>query len=263
MNIRKNKSLLLSHICILLVSFTHCGPTTNGFARGDGSSQLNETALLFAGKDLPKESKLHAYIQTAFYKSYQQRMVSGWNRLQGPNLQMIRDWWKSYRPSRHGSTVLYPFSGPDIMNALTFFPDADNYIMFGLEAPGVIPEPHAMSADQITRGLNGLSTSLGDVLHMNFFKTEGMAAEMSSQSFNSIAGIIMYFLATNGYTVVDARKIAIDAANEVVTGTPSDDRIDWQNPPNPGSPGLRFPSEWAPAEPRKSGIICSMSSITP
>ncbi|MBN2160640.1 MAG: hypothetical protein JW807_14725 [Spirochaetes bacterium] len=240
MNSNTWKSILLTTLSILLISILYCRPAEEGFARSKTSSHLNETALLFAGKDLPKESKLYTYTKTAFYKSYKSRMESGWNRLQGPNLHKIRDWWRAYRPSRYGKTVLYPFSGPDIMNALTFFPDADNYILFGLESPGVIPKPHDIPADQITRGLNGLSSSLGDILHMNFFKTKGMAAEMSSQSFNSIAGIIMYFLATNGYTVVDARKIVIDANSNVVPGTPSDDRIDWKNPPKSRVPGVEI-----------------------
>jgi hypothetical protein len=240
MNITKKKSVIITTIFMLLISFSYCEQKDRGLAKSGGSPYLNEAALLFAGKDLPKESKLRQYTETAFYKSYRQQMESGWNRLQKPNLQKINDWWQKYKPSRYPDTILYPFSGPDIMNALTFFPDADNYIMFGLEPPGIIPDPHAMTADQITRGLNGLRGSLGDILHMNFFKTEGMAAEMSNKSFNSIAGIIMYFLSTNGYTVVDARKIVIDAKGEVVTGRPSDDKIDWQNPPKSRVPGVEI-----------------------
>ncbi len=240
MNITKYRSVTLTTIFILLISFTYCEQKERGFAKNTQSAEINETALLFAGKELTKESKLYQYSQSAFYKSYSQQMASGWNRLQKPNLQKITDWWQKHRPSRHSDAVLYPFSGPDIMNALTFFPDADSIIMFGLEPPGVIPAPAGMSADQITRGLNGLRGSLGDILHMNFFKTEGMAAEMSNKSFNSIGGIIMYFLATNGYTVVDAKKIAIDAKSEVVPGKPSDDQINWQNPPKSRVPGVEI-----------------------
>ncbi len=218
MNITRYRSVTLTTIFILLISFTYCEQKERGFAKSSPSADINEAALLFAGKDLPKESKLYQYSQSAFYKSYQQQMTSGWNSLQKPNLQKITDWWQKYKPARPSGSVLYPFSGPDIMNALTFFPDADSIIMFGLEPPGVIPAPATMSADQITRGLNGLRGSLGDILHMNFFKTEGMAAEMSNKSFNSIGGIIMYFLATNDYTVLDAKKIVIDGKSQVVPG---------------------------------------------
>ena len=225
---------------LLILSFADCGRNDQGLAKNSGTSAINETALLFAGKDIPKGSKLSPYATTAFYKSYQQHMESGWNRLQKPNLQKISEWWQKHKPARYSDSVLYPFSGPDIMNALTFFPEADNYILFGLESPGILPDPHAMTPEQITRGLNGLKNSLGDILHMNFFKTEGMAAEMSSKSFNSIGGIIMYFLATNGYTIVSARKIAIDEHSDVVSGKPSDEQIKWQTPPHSRIPGVEI-----------------------
>lgn len=248
MNIIRKKTVLMITSAILLASFTNCGQQDNGFAKSESPSSLNEAALLFAGKELPKESKLFQYTGTAFYTSYRQQMESSWSRLQKPNLQKIHDWWNNYRPARYPDTVMYPFSGPDIMNALTFFPDADTYIMFGLEPPGIIPDPHSLSADQINRGLNGLRGSLGDILHMNFFKTEGMAAEMSNNSFNSIAGIIMYFLSTNGYEVIDARKIVIDDKSGVAPGKPSDDRIDWQNPPKSRVPGVEISFRKAPGK---------------
>lgn len=240
MNILRKQPVIMTTILFLLILFTHCEQKDRGFAKNTSLAGIDETALLFAGKEIPKESKLYQYSQSAFYKSYSQQMHSAWNRLQKPNLQKITEWWQKYKPARHSGSVLYPFSGPDIMNALTFFPDTDSIIMFGLEPPGVIPSPAGMSAEQINRGLNGLRASLGDILHMNFFKTEGMAAEMSNKSFNSIGGIIMYFLATNGYTVVDARKIAIDAESDVVPGRATDDQINWQNPPKSRIPGVEI-----------------------
>ncbi len=222
-------------IAFLIIPFIKCG-----YANSDGPTQLNEAALLLAGKDLPKKSKLYSYTESTFYKSYRQQMEVAWNKFQKPNLQKIREWWQKYSPPEYPKTILYPFSGPDIMNALTFFPEADTYFMFGLEAPGVIPAPQAMSAEQITKGLNGVKRSLGDILQMNFFKTVGMAAELSNKSFNGIAGLIMYFLATNGYTVLDASKVTIDAAGVLVPGTQQDDLINWQNPPRSRVPGVEI-----------------------
>jgi hypothetical protein len=240
MNKPGKQSVLYLTILFLFISFTYCGQKDNGLATGGEPSKFNETALLFAGKELPKESALYQYTQTAFYKAYAQQMAATWDSMQKPNMQKIARWWDGHRPSKTYTNVLYPFSGPDIMNALTFFPDAESIIMFGLEPPGVIPDPHSMDAARITQGLNGLRGSLGDILHMNFFKTEGMAAEMSNKSFNSIAGIIMYFLATNGYTVTDVKKIVIDANSAVVPGTPADEKIKWENPPKSKVPGVEI-----------------------
>ncbi|MBN2080204.1 MAG: hypothetical protein JW838_14640 [Spirochaetes bacterium] len=240
MRILRTTFLLSWTIVIAIITHAQCGNNEVGYARNEGTTELHSTALLFAGRELPKNSKLYPFSHGEYYKSYSQQMKSGWTRLQKPNLEKIRNWWKSYRPARHSDTVLYPFSGPDIMNALTFFPDADTYIMFGLEPPGVIPQPQEMNEAQIIRGLNGLRNALGDILHMNFFKTIGMAADMSNTSFSSTAGIILYFLATNGYTILDARRIAINSSSNVVDGIPADDRINWQNPPKSRIPGVEI-----------------------
>jgi hypothetical protein len=225
---------------VLSFAYSRCGKYDGAFAESDGSLKLHEAALLLAGKDVPKNSKLYSYAATAFFKAYKSQMETGWSKFQRPNMQKIKGWWQNYKPAAYRNIVLYPFSGPDIMNALTFYPDADTYVMFGLEPPGVIPAPQAMTPDQITRGLNGLKRSLGDILQMNFFKTEGMAAELSSKSFNGITGLIMCFLAINGYTVLDANKIAINAESNVVSGITSDEKISWQKPPKARIPGIEI-----------------------
>ncbi len=240
MTLLKNRLLIISTIVIAIVGQAQCGNNEVGYARNDGTTELHDTALLFAGKELPRNSKLYEFSRSDYYQSYGKQMKSGWTRLQKPNLEKIRNWWSSYKPSRYSNNVLYPFSGPDIMNALTFFPDADTYIMFGLEPPGILPKPHDMDTTQIIRGLNGLRNALGDILHMNFFKTIGMAADMSNTTFSSTVGIILYFLATNDYTIVDARRIAIDASANIAEGIPSDDRINWQNPPKSRIPGVEI-----------------------
>ena len=72
------------------------------------------------------------------YTDYAQQIRSGWKQFQEPNLERMRTWWKGRAPATY-STVFYPFGGPDIANALALFPDADTYLLFGLEAPGAIP----------------------------------------------------------------------------------------------------------------------------
>jgi hypothetical protein len=234
------RPLLEAALICLLVPFALCGGSNRVSALKSGPDTLNETALLLAGKELPKGSKIRPFTQIKFYRSYAAHMKTAWNRFQKPNLGKIKKWWRRYKQASYSRTVLYPFSGPDILNALTFFPDADTYIMFGLEPPGVIPEPGLMSEVQIRHGLNGLRNSLSDILRMNFFKTNEMASELSNKSFNSITGLIIYFLATDGCTVLSARMVAIDAGSNLVEGVPSDRRIAWQNPPRSRVPGVEI-----------------------
>src|SRR5439155_15154076 len=137
------------------------------------TSGLDETARFLAGKGAAPDSKFAEYVQTQAYSEHAEQIRSGWKRFQQPNLDHMRTWWASYAPAKY-STVLYPFGGPDILNALALFPDADSYLLFGLEPPGGIPDLEIMKGDAISAGLSGLRASLSTMLQVNFFITRGM-----------------------------------------------------------------------------------------
>src|SRR5262249_9966169 len=130
----------------------------------------------------------------------------------------MRTWWTGRAPAKY-STVFYPFSGPDIANALAFFPDADSYLLFGLEAPGAIPDLQSMDEEAISSGLNELKASLSTILQVNYFFTKAMEKKLSKGSFNSITGLLMFFLAMSDCEVTSARRIAIGQDGVLVQGT--------------------------------------------
>lgn len=171
---------------------------------------FNETALFLAGKELPGTSTLSGYCGQNQYIQYRKRMDANWSRLQESNQKKIEAWKEAHLPRRYTKTVFYPFSGPDILNALLFFPGGDDYILFGLESPGEIPRPHAMPAGSLSPGLSGLSAALNNVLNVNYFKTVEMGKAVSTNSFNSITSVMMFFLSRMGYEVLDVKKVWID-----------------------------------------------------
>ncbi len=204
------------------------------------NKSLNESAMIFAGKSIDKDSKLYAFSNSAVNKAYAKEINAAWKKFQEPNLKNISEWWKNHSPKKNYSGVLYPFSGPDIMNALVFFPDADSYTMFGLEHPGIIPDLNKMTDAEIINGLKGLKNSLGTILHVNFFKTEGMAVELGNKSLNGITGLIMFFLSMNDYEIAGARKIIINKDSAIEDALPADEKINWQNPPKSRVPGVEI-----------------------
>src|SRR5215468_10974301 len=134
-------------------------------------SPLAETAQFLAGKGVASDSQLAEHARTESYAEYAEQIASGWKQFEQPNLERMRTWWKGRAPAKY-STVFYPFSGPDIGNALAFFPDADTYLMFGLESPGTIPDLQAMDEEAISSGLNELDASLRSLLQVNYFFTK-------------------------------------------------------------------------------------------
>ncbi|MEO7729554.1 MAG: hypothetical protein ABIY55_01170 [Kofleriaceae bacterium] len=185
---------------------------------------LGETARFLAGKGVASSSELAGRAQTAAYAEYAEQIASGWKQFQQPNLERMRTWWAGRAPANY-ATVFYPFSGPDIGNALAFLPDADSYLMFGLETPGAIPDLQAMQDDAIRSGLNELKASLSTILQVNYFFTKAMEKKLGKRSFNSITGLLPFFLAMSDREVTGARRIAIAQGGALVQGTAADDAM--------------------------------------
>jgi hypothetical protein len=209
-----NRRLAVASLCGALLTASTVGES----AAGD----LAETARFLAGKGAASDSNLAEHAGSEAYAEYAEQIGSGWKQFEQPNLERMRTWWTDRSPAKY-STVFYPFSGPDIGNALAFFPDADTYLMFGLEPPGTIPSLQAMDEAAIGSGLNGLETSLSTILQVNYFFTRAMAKKLGKGSFNSITGLLLFFLAMSDCEVTGARRIAIARGGSLVQGTAADD----------------------------------------
>jgi len=185
-------------------------------------SKVYETARFLGGREIPADSSLYKYTEGAVYRAYKKRMDTAWARLQEVNQPKIIAWRDKYLPKKYTDTVFYPFSGPDIINALLFFPDGTEYIMFGLESPGAVPKAHEVPEQRLQAGLSGLSLALDNVLNVNYFKTVRMEKEISTSSFNSITSVIMFFLSRMDYEVLAAKPVWIDGASTLLNEKPAE-----------------------------------------
>lgn len=176
---------------------------------------ISDTAKFLGTVELEKDSPLYPYTLTNNYKAFKEEIEESWNNFQGPNLEKIEKWREKQIKQEYTDTVFYPFSGPDIVNALAFYPDAKLYIMLGLETPGQVPKPLDLKRHQIDKAFNGLKKSLAAILRWNFFRTLGMEKNIGSYQFNGIIGVKMFLLARYGCTIVDARHIWIDSKGKL------------------------------------------------
>ncbi len=207
--------------CTLAVA-SLCGALLVSLTGEAAASDLAETARFLAGKGVAADSKLAEHARTQSYADYAEQLGAGWKQFQQPNLERMRIWWTDRAPAKY-STVFYPFSGPDIGNALAVFPDADSYLMFGLEPAGSIPDLQAMGDEAISSGLTELKASLSTILQVNYFFTKAMEKKLGNGSFNSVTGLLMFFLAMSDCEVTGARRIAIGKGGVLVPGTAADD----------------------------------------
>ncbi len=195
--------------------------TINPASSSDYDPLINDIARFFAGKDLSKESKLYKWSQKKNYSAYKKHNHDLWKHFQESNIKKIVTWRKTHLPNHTNNTVFYPFSGPDVINMLAFFPDAKDYILFGLEEPGMVPEPLKLSYSKAHSGLWQLAKSIRTILKVNFFVTKNMVRNLGDRSFSGIAGVMMYFLAKLDYEVLNVKKIWINSKSQIMKGDKS------------------------------------------
>ena len=165
---------------------------------------LDDTARFLAGKGAAADGKL----EEPAYTEYAEQIRTGWKQFEQPNLDHMRTWWSGRAPATY-KTVFYPFAGPDIGNAMVLFPEADTYLLFGLEPPGTLPDLQAMDEAVVSTGLNDLKASLSTLLQVNYFFTRAMEKKLGTGSFNSVTGLLLFFLAINHCEVTGAKPLAI------------------------------------------------------
>ncbi|HOO72500.1 MAG TPA: hypothetical protein PK926_12130 [Spirochaetota bacterium] len=195
--------------------------TDNPEMPGTGAT-CNDTALFLAAGEVPTSSPLYELTLHKQYLAYKEQIDRCWSMVQEPNREKIESWKKDHMPARSGAKVLYPFSGPDMLNALIFFPSAEEYILFGLEAPGQIPSLTGKSPDRIIAGLKELRDVLNTMIWVNFFKTNDMRKDIGTSEYDSTSSVIMWFIAREHYNLENVKKIWIGLSGKLTDKQPAD-----------------------------------------
>ncbi len=180
-------------------------------------SDLNDAARYMAGlpgginsvlgpaRDSPRWKLHQANINELWrqFSSYRQPRIDAFSR-------------RELGPLRNSSTVFYPFSGPDILFATAFFPDAQNYILCGLEGADPLPNIGQLSTEQRETGLDGLSTAITTALNCSFFITKDMRVDLQRTEFKGTLPIMLVFLARLGIEVDSVVPIDLDPRGQVL-----------------------------------------------
>ncbi len=157
--------------------------------------------------------------QKDFYKLHVQTVDTAWAKSKNEDVTPITDWAnkEGINTNTDTMTVFYPFSGPDILYATTFFPNAQNYVMIGLERTGSMPNFGKIPDKLLGQYLEGIRHSLKYINKVGYFVTMHMASDFSKQNLDGNLHIMMYYLARQGYLINSFSKIAVDANGKLLT----------------------------------------------
>ncbi|TGM05047.1 hypothetical protein [Leptospira jelokensis] len=148
---------------------------------------------------------------------HQREMDLSWNKLiQTRDTITAYLKTKDYHPKV--KTVVYPFSGIDVLNLFSFFPNCDRYILFGLEDPGFPNKYGELSEKEksiVKAGIRSLSDHLAG---RNYFTYRKMKEETKKKELNGAYPVFVAFLKRMGKEIVDSNEETIQGKGIVYKG---------------------------------------------
>ena len=124
---------------------------------------------------LERLTKLDAFVE------HQKWMAVQWGQVRG-RISAIQN-WRSQEvkvPGATQKTLLYPFSGPDFLNAYALFPEHSQYIFFSLERPSALPDLESVTPVQFGKLLEDVRNAFRDIFQRNYFITDYMNKQLTT-----------------------------------------------------------------------------------
>jgi hypothetical protein len=150
--------------------------------------------------------------KTPEWQKYKAKLDGEWAYLDEERLKAMRAWGATELADvrAQSSTVFYPFSGPDVLYADTFFPNSRVLLMAGLEPVGTMPDLNQLMA-QGKQGpyLDSISKSLFTILAASFFKTKDMKVDFNNQLVDGLVPAMVVFLARAGDPITDLQYVSL------------------------------------------------------
>lgn len=207
----------MNRLCLYLLLFS----AASAFAQK--SANLDETAHFLAG--LPVTGTLAPLTNDPAWQDHAAALNVAWRKKEYRQLGRIRAWMAQNAPAyyRSSNTVFYMFGGPDFLYANLFFPNANTYILAGLEPVGQVPDLSRVPPDTIGHDLTALRASMHTILQTHYFITKEMRAELGPTG--GTLPILYVFLARAGATVLDTTYLRTPAEGVKITFTRGRGRV--------------------------------------
>ncbi|MFH0866355.1 MAG: hypothetical protein V1904_09170 [Bacteroidota bacterium] len=155
--------------------------------------------------------------QKSQWKNYSKSFDSAWNEVDERSLKKVKIWADSQLVdiNKKTRTLFYPFSGPDFMYATKFFPDAEKYIMFGLEKVGSIPDITKLNDYTLSSLLYSVKMALQDIFDDSFFVTLKMCKQLNNADIDGVLPIILLFMARTEQRIIHVKSAYITTEGNI------------------------------------------------
>jgi hypothetical protein len=179
--------------------------SAQGYARAQNASP-DDVAKFLAGMPPSANSPLAPLTRNQSWQRHAKWFDSNWDMLEKRQLSKVRAWSERNLKDYRQNTLYYMFSGPDFMYANAFYPQANTYLMAGLEPVGAIP----VAAERTVASLPRIQQSIGTSLRLSFFITNHMRSQLSGGDLAGTLPILYVYIARSGKTIREVTLINLD-----------------------------------------------------
>ncbi len=180
-------------------------------------SALTSLADILAGCP-PEPGHYENRITTDAWKNHSEKFSKMWALQKKGRFAAARKWRETEipLPSTASTTLLYPFSGPDFMNAYLFFPDRRQYVFFSLEEVGDLPDLDKMSDGDFDTLISDVEEALAEVFSYSFFRTNSMKEQLQQPVLKGTKPLLFVFLALHECRIVSQEDVELTRDGRVV-----------------------------------------------
>jgi hypothetical protein len=172
-------------------------PAVSADARATATAQVMAGVTPAAG-----DAVIDKLVATEGWKKHQEAMQAQWKPVRA-RLDTIEKWRDQEIKLKDvaARTLLYPFSGPDFLNAWSLYPNHGKYVFFSLENPGVLPDLEKMGPKEFDALLRDVRSAFTEIFQRNYFITSYMGKQLTTPHLKGTVPIIATMMALDGLRI--------------------------------------------------------------
>lgn len=209
-------------LAVILILPNIAGRVQAAPTEGEYNRRATATAQILAGiTPNPIDPALVRFVDSEAFKEHQQWMTTNWNQVRG-RLQTMESWRSQEIKlvATQRKNLLYPFSGPDFLNAYTFFPEHSRYVFFSLERPGSLPDLESVTPVQFVKLLQDVRSAFRDIFERNYFITSYMTKQLTTPWIRGTVPIMATMMALMNRRIVRIEPLDLFPDLTQAYGTP-------------------------------------------
>ena len=172
-------------------------------------ARATATAQIMAGiQPAAGDAVFDKLVATDGWKAHKAAMEAQWKPVNA-RLNAIEKWRDQEIKLKdvQTRTLLYPFSGPDFLNAWTIYPNHAKYVFLALESPGSLPDLEKMGPKEFDAMLRDVRSAFAEIFQRNYFITSYMGRQLTTSQLKGTIPVIATMMVLNGLRIAKVESV--------------------------------------------------------